>query len=106
MKKRIIIAVCFVLSVIMLLTSCNDNVSPNETESASEALEASIVLFNEDGSLALVFNGEIYNFMELREELLAKGHTFTTRSDSEVLLHGFEEWGTALPEKLQEAESV
>ena len=58
-------------------------------------------LFNEDGSLALVFNGEIYNFMELREELLAKGHTFTTRSDSEVLLHGFEEWGTALPEKLR-----
>lgn len=51
MKKRIIIAVCFVLSVIMLLTSCNDNVSPNETESASEASEASIVLFNEDGSL-------------------------------------------------------
>lgn len=58
-------------------------------------------LFNEDGSLALVFNGEIYNFMELRKELLAKGHTFTTRSDSEVLLHGFEEWGTALPEKLR-----
>ena len=51
MKKRIIIAVCFVLSVIMLLTSCNDNVSPNETESASEASEASIVLFKEDGSL-------------------------------------------------------
>ena len=58
-------------------------------------------LFNESGSLVLVFNGEIYNFLELREELLKKGHVFATRSDSEVLLHGFEEWGKALPEKLR-----
>jgi asparagine synthase (glutamine-hydrolysing) len=48
---------------------------------------------NEDQSLHLVFNGEIYNFIELREELVQKGHTFQTRSDTEVILHGYEEWG-------------
>ena len=50
-------------------------------------------IFNEDGSKALVFNGEIYNYKELREELLQKGHSFTTQSDSETILHGFEEYG-------------
>lgn len=58
-------------------------------------------LYNEDGRLVLIFNGEIYNFQELREQLLESGHIFKTRSDSEVLLHGFEEWGDALPEKLR-----
>lgn len=48
---------------------------------------------NEDGRLHVVFNGEIYNFIELREELTAKGHIFTTRSDTEVIIHGYEEWG-------------
>ena len=47
-------------------------------------------MFNEDKSLVLVFNGEIYNFKELRAELLEKGHIFANNSDSEVLLHGFE----------------
>jgi len=50
-------------------------------------------LFNEDKNLALVFNGEIYNYIELRQELLSKGHRFTSQTDSEVLLHGYEEWG-------------
>ncbi len=50
-------------------------------------------LYNEDRSLVLVFNGEIYNYQGLREELLAAGHTFATRTDSEVVLHGFEQWG-------------
>lgn len=50
-------------------------------------------LSNEDGSIVITFNGEIYNFKELREELLEKGHTFKTKADTEVLLHGYEEWG-------------
>lgn len=53
-------------------------------------------IVNEDGTKVLVFNGEIYNFQPLREELLALGHTFKTRTDSEVLLHGFEQWGEDL----------
>lgn len=47
---------------------------------------------NEDGSLVLVFNGEIYNFAELRSILLAKGHVFRTRSDTETVIHAYEEW--------------
>lgn len=49
---------------------------------------------NEDGRLQVVFNGEIYNFIELREELEGLGHRFKTRSDTEVILHGYEQWGT------------
>ena len=48
---------------------------------------------NEDGSLVIVFNGEIFNYLELREELAEKGHRFATRSDTEVILHLFEEMG-------------
>jgi len=50
-------------------------------------------LFNEDGSVAVVFNGEIYNFLELVPELEALGHRFRTRSDTEVIVHGWEAWG-------------
>jgi asparagine synthase (glutamine-hydrolysing) len=49
---------------------------------------------NEDGTLQIIFNGEIYNFVELREELENKGHVFKTRSDTEVIVHAYEEWDT------------
>jgi len=48
---------------------------------------------NEDGTLQIVFNGEIYNFIELRKELEAAGHRFRTRSDTEVIVHAYEQWG-------------
>ena len=58
-------------------------------------------IYNEDKTLVLTFNGEIYNYRPLREELLAKGHTFRTQTDSEVLVHGFEEWGPGLLNRLR-----
>jgi asparagine synthase (glutamine-hydrolysing) len=58
-------------------------------------------MWNEDGQIAVIFNGEIYNHLGLRKELVAKGHVFRTdHSDTEVLLHGYEEWGHELPLRL------
>ena len=54
---------------------------------------------NEDGTVQIVFNGEIYNFKGLRAELLARGHIFTTHSDTETIVHAYEEWGTACVER-------
>jgi asparagine synthase (glutamine-hydrolysing) len=56
-------------------------------------------MFNEDHSLVVVFNGEIYNFIDLRSELESKGHTFSTSSDTEIILHAFEEWGIGCVER-------
>ena len=58
-------------------------------------------IFNEDHSKILLFNGEIYNYPKLREELIQAGHIFTTHTDSEVLLHGYEEYGVNLLNKLR-----
>ena len=58
-------------------------------------------IFNEDRSMVLVYNGEVYNYAELRTELLAAGHVFTTQCDSEVVLHGYEEWGEAMLPRLR-----
>lgn len=58
-------------------------------------------ILNEDGTKVLVFNGEIYNYQAIREDLLEKGHVFRTRTDSEVLLHGYEEYGPALLDRLR-----
>jgi asparagine synthase (glutamine-hydrolysing) len=52
-------------------------------------------LFNEDGTVCVVYNGEIYNFQPLMAELMALGHVFRTRCDTEVIVHAWEEWGTA-----------
>lgn len=58
-------------------------------------------IFNEDASMVLVFNGEIYNYQAIRADLVAAGHTFRTQTDSEVLLHGYEEYGEALLNRLR-----
>lgn len=57
-------------------------------------------LQNDDGSIAIVYNGEIYNYLELRAELLAAGYRFQTTSDTEVLVKGYEHWGLDVHEKL------
>ena len=58
-------------------------------------------MYNEDKSLVVIFNGEIYNYLELRDELKQMGHEFSTNSDTEVLVHGYEQWSEELPKKLR-----
>lgn len=58
-------------------------------------------MYNEDNSIVITFNGEIYNHLELREELIAKGHVFRNRADTEVLLHAYEEYGEAMLGRLR-----
>jgi asparagine synthase (glutamine-hydrolysing) len=57
-------------------------------------------MHNEDSTVWVIQNGEIYNHLELRELLLASGHTFNTESDTEVLVHGYEQWGEEMVERL------
>jgi asparagine synthase (glutamine-hydrolysing) len=56
---------------------------------------------NEDGSIVTVYNGEIYNFAEVRDSLEKRGHHFKSRSDTEVIVHGYEEWGSACLERFR-----
>ncbi len=58
-------------------------------------------LYNENRSLVLVFNGEIYNYRELRRQLIAAGHAFSTQGDAEAVLHGFERWGAGVLDRLR-----
>jgi asparagine synthase (glutamine-hydrolysing) len=62
--------------------------------------EGSQPMANESGSLWMVFNGEIYNYRELMADLSARGHTFRSRTDSEVILHAYEEWGSGCLERM------
>lgn len=63
--------------------------------------EASQPMFNEDRTFAMIFNGEIYNYQELRNELQDKGHIFKSQTDSEVIIHGYEEYGKDIVYKLR-----
>ena len=56
---------------------------------------------NEDGTVQIVFNGEIYNYQELRDELISRGHVFQTASDTETIVHAYEEYGETCLEKLR-----
>lgn len=58
-------------------------------------------MYNETGDIAIVFNGEIYNYKDIREDLISKGHSFANDSDTEVLVHGYEEYGKDLLTKLR-----
>lgn len=58
-------------------------------------------IYNEDNSKLIIFNGEVYNFQELREDLISKGHQFKTHADTEVVLHGYEEYGSDICSKLR-----
>src|SRR4030095_10015796 len=58
-------------------------------------------LSNEDGTVWIVFNGEIYNYQTLRDDLLSKGHVFKTKADTEVIVHLYEEYGTDCVQRLR-----
>ena len=58
-------------------------------------------IFNEDGTLAIVFNGEIYNYRELKRDLIQRGHRFATGSDTEVIVHLYEKFGDRAVEHLR-----
>ncbi len=57
-------------------------------------------MYNEDGTKLIIYNGEIYNYLDLKKELVSKGHHFSSNTDTEVILHGYEEWGETIVQKL------
>lgn len=58
-------------------------------------------IYNEDKSILVMYNGEVYNYQKIRKELEKKGHKFSTNTDTEVLVHGYEEWGYSILDKLR-----
>src|SRR5687767_6153541 len=58
-------------------------------------------IYNEDRSVGIVFNGEVYNYADLTRDLVGKGHTFKTRSDTEAMVHAYEEYGDACVEQFR-----
>ena len=58
-------------------------------------------IFNEDKTICIVYNGEVFNYLELNKELAGKGHRFSTNSDTETILHAYEEWGEGFVDRLR-----
>lgn len=82
-------------------TYCDDHVALGHRRlSIIDLSSGQQPMFNEDRTVCIVFNGEIYNFEGLRDELLKKGHRFATKSDTETILHAYEEWGEQSVERL------
>ncbi len=86
-----------------LLQRMNDSQAHRGPDGEGLHLEPGVglPLYNEDGSVVVVFNGEIYNYQELIPELQALGHVFHTRSDTEVIVHAWEAWGERCVERFR-----
>ena len=80
----------------------NDNIAlAHQRLSIIDLTNGKQPMFNEDKTKVLIFNGEIYNFKELKKILIKDGYKFKTKSDTEVILHGYKKWGKNLPKKLR-----
>ena len=81
---------------------CDDNVALGFRRlSIIDLNNGSQPIYNEDNTKVIIFNGEIYNYQELKEDLISKGHTFKTSADTEVILHGYEEYKENILMKLR-----
>ena len=80
---------------------CLPSSSINSAKKSAGQSYISFPIYNEDNTKLITFNGEIYNYKEIKEDLIKNGHKFKTNSDTEVLLHGYEEYGAKLLNKLR-----